>query len=273
MRRSLRDALIGFSLLSGFVIFSGLSLWLKGTIIGANDWTFTSTFKDASGIAEGSPVTYRGIQVGSVQKITFSPEEVKAIIRINSNKLILIKPIDAKVVTSSVLGGDVQISLISKGDFTKKISFLPKQKECDKSYILCEGDTIKGKDLKNLSEITEEISTLLSQAGGEEIVSKLINSIEQFDETQENLDELILLSKQELKRITPILTDLGETVGHINNIASSIDDPKTTNDLKASISAIKSITENINEIISDEELVNSLKEALVGLGSLFESIY
>ena len=38
MRRSFRDAIVGFSLVGGVVIFSGLTIWLKGLRFSSNTW-------------------------------------------------------------------------------------------------------------------------------------------------------------------------------------------------------------------------------------------
>ena len=89
MRRSLRDAFVGFSLLGGLVIFSGAMLWLKDFRLGSKTWEISASFKDASGLAQMSPVTYRGIIVGSVQKINFTPNTVDTKIKLNKNDKIM----------------------------------------------------------------------------------------------------------------------------------------------------------------------------------------
>ncbi|AAP99366.1 MULTISPECIES: MlaD family protein [Prochlorococcus] len=280
MRRSFRDAIVGFSLIGGVVIFSGLTLWLKGLKISSNTWTVFANFADASGLSEGTPVTFRGIQIGSVKKIIFTSKDVRAKIRINSNNVILFKPVYAKIETSSLLGGDAEVSMISQGDPIEGISSNPKQENCPKDLILCAGDSIKGNDLENLSKLTGEINKFLNEAENEEIISKIVNSIEQFDSTQENLDELIRLSKLELFKARPIIDELKKTVAHINNILGSIDDPEILSDIKSSSSSIKSFTAKldkisgkVDEIINDEELTNGIKEAAIGIGKLFNDIY
>ena len=90
LRRSLRDAFVGFSLIGGIFLFSGGMIWLRGMRFNANSWLITASFKDASGLSEMTPVTYRGILVGSVKKINFTPRSVETKIEIN-NKLIAIK--------------------------------------------------------------------------------------------------------------------------------------------------------------------------------------
>jgi len=57
--------------------------------------------------------------------------------------------------------------------------------------IICQGDTITGKQLSSLSNITNRISQLLKETNQENLIENVVNSIDQFDRTQENLDELI----------------------------------------------------------------------------------
>ena len=68
MRRSVRDAIVGFTVIGGIIGFASTALWLRG-VAGSSHWTVTARFSDAAGLAERSPVTYRGILVGSVRSI------------------------------------------------------------------------------------------------------------------------------------------------------------------------------------------------------------
>ena len=185
MKRSHQDAIVGFTLLGGLVLFSGLLIWLQGLRIGRNDWTIAAIFDNASGLSEGTPVTYRGIKVGSIENIKFNYKEVKAKIRINNKNLILFKPAYAKITASSVLGRDIEVSLLSKGAPIEDIINLPNQKDCQKNLIVCEGDVIKGKEINSISTLTEGLNELLNQADEEKLVPKMLESISQFDQTQE----------------------------------------------------------------------------------------
>ncbi len=280
MRRSYRDAIVGFSLLGGVVIFSGLTFWLKGLKLNGETWDITANFTDATGLSEGTPVTFRGIQIGNVQTITFSPKDVQAKIRINKNDLVLFKPIKAKIETNSLLGGDAQVSLISEGNPIETLKILPTDKDCMQKVILCKGDSIKGNDLTNISKLTGDLNKFINDAENKKIISKMVSSIEQFDSTQENLDELIRLTKIELYKVKPIINDLKRSASHINSILSSIDDPEVLQDIKSSTSSIKSFTakmdkisDKVEEIVNDDDLRNALKDAAIGVGKLFNDIY
>jgi len=280
MRRSLRDAFVGFSLLGGLIIFSGAMLWLRDYRLGSKTWEISANFKDASGLAKMSPVTYRGIIVGSVQKINLTPNSVETKIKINNNNLILPKPVIAKIVTSSVLGGDAKLSLVSLGKSLKKDALLTVTKDCPNERILCGKDKIKGVKMISISNLTEGIDEIIDQADKQAIVKKVSESIKQFDRTQANLDELVLLSKSELTRAKPIITELTQAAIHLNNILASLDNPKTLKDIQELASSSNSLSKKINQmssdmgkIMEDKELVEALKRVTIGLGKLFDDIY
>tara|TARA_Y100001968_G_scaffold306769_1_gene323872 strand:- start:761 stop:1603 length:843 start_codon:yes stop_codon:yes gene_type:complete len=279
MKRSLRDAFVGFSLIGGMIVFSGAMFWLKGIKLSSNSWELTATFKDASGLSSMSPVTYRGILVGSVKNIKFTPESVHAKIEINNKDLILTKPVYAKVTTNSVLGGDVQVALISKGSPSKN-NKLPTSNDCDQLKIVCNGDTIRGEKLQSISSITEELQKILLKASKEDIISDVLASMKQFDKTQENLDQLIILSKSELIRARPIITELTKAAAHLNNILAAIDNPKTLDDIINTADSARSLTKkmngltsNLEELLKDEELISALKEVTIGLSKFFNDVY
>ena len=279
MRRSVRDAFVGFSLIGGIVLFSGCMLWLRGMRFNANAWSITASFEDASGLAERSPVTYRGILVGSVKKINFTSRSVETKIEINDRDLILAKPVYAKVTTNSVLGGDAKVSLVSLG-IASSTQDSPLSKKCNPNRILCSGDIIEGKRLKSISSLTEQLQKILSSAGKEDFIGDLLSSMEQFDRTQANLDELILLSKAELIRAQPIITELTEAAGHLNNILGAIDNPKTISDIVDTASSARSLTEkmsiltnNLDELANDKELTSALREVTIGLSRFFNDVY
>ena len=280
MRRSLRDAFVGFSLLGGLVIFSGAMLWLRDFRLGSKTWEISASFKDASGLAKMSPVTYRGIIVGSVQKISFTPNTVETKIKLNNDNLILPKPVIAKIVTSSMLGGDAQLSLISLGKSLNKNELIKVNKDCPRERILCNGAKIKGVEMVSISSLTEGINGIIDEADRQAIVNKVSESIQQFDRTQANLDELVLLSKSELIRAKPIISELTKASFHLNNILESLDNPETLKDIQELASTSSSLTKKIDQmssdmgnIMEDKELINALKRVTIGLSKLFDDIY
>ena len=242
MRRSLRDSIVGFSLLGGIFVFTFFSFWLRGVKLSSKNWYFFAEFNNASGLSKKSPVTYRGILVGSIEDILFTNESIKAKIVLNNPEIILPKPAFARVVTNSFLGGDVQVSLETSEKIIPKNTQKAVSEKCDSKLIICQGDTITGKQLSSLSNITSRINQLLKESNQENLIENVVKSIDQFDKTQENLDELIYLSKQEIMRVKPLIKEVTIAAGHLNNILSTINDEKTLKDIKLTIESAESIS-------------------------------
>jgi len=280
MRRSLRDSIVGFSLVGGLIIFTSFSFWLRGIKLSSKDWFIFADFTNASGLSKKSPVTYRGIIVGSIEDLIFTNDSIKAKIVINNPEIILAKPAFAKVVTNSFLGGDVQVALeTSEANLPKNIEKATSN-SCNKDLIVCEGDTIKGKKLSSLSNITNRINQLLKVSNQENLVENIMNSIEQFDKTQLNLDELIYLSKEEIIRVKPLLNDLTIAAGHLNKILATLNDAETLEDIKLTLEASSSISQKINLIaddfellMRDQELTSALRDLAIGLSKFLNEIY
>ena len=280
MRRSLRDSIVGFSLLGGILIFTFFSFWLRGVRLSSKNWYLFAEFNNASGLSKKSPVTYRGILVGSIEDITFTNESIKAKIVLNNPDIILTKPTFAKVETNSFLGGDVQVSLETSENTIPENIAKPTSENCDSKLIVCQGDTIIGKQLSSLSNITNRISQFLKESNQENLIENIVKSIDQFDKTQENLDELIYLSKKEIIRIEPLIKDLTIAANHLNNILSTIDDKETLEDIKLTINAARSITSKIDDmsddfekLTKDKELTKSIRDLTIGLSKFLNEIY
>ncbi len=280
MRRSLRDSIVGFSLLGGILIFTFFSFWLRGVKLSSKNWYLFAEFNNASGLSKKSPVTYRGILVGSIEDILFTNESIKAKIVLNNPEIILPKPAFARVVTNSFLGGDVQVSLETSEKTIPKNTAKAITEECDSKLIICQGDTITGKQLSSLSNITNRINQLLKESNQENLVENIVNSIDQFDRTQENLDELIYLSKQEIIRVKPLIKELTTASGHLNNILSAINDEETLKDIKLTIDSAESISgkldnmsDDFEQLMKDKELTKSLRDLTIGLSKFLNEIY
>ena len=156
----------------------------------------------------------------------------------------------------------------------------PLSEKCDTKLIICQGDTITGKQLSSLSNITNRISQLLKETNQENLIENILNSIDQFDKTQENLDELIYLSKQEIQRIEPLITEITIAANHLNNILSTIDDKETLNDIKLTINAARSISTKLDDmsddfekLTKDKELTKSIRDLTIGLSKFLNEIY
>ena len=287
MRGSVRDAIVGFTLIGGIIGFALTALWLRGVRLGSSHWSLTARFSDAAGLAERSPVTYRGILVGSVRSIAVTPEAVVAELEINNADLRLPVPVTATVGSSSLLGGSAKVALISAGRPLEKDAPLPRSAGCRADLQLCDGSSVEGREAASLSTVTETLQELLAQAQQERVIPHAAESLEQIDATAKQFEVLTVQLQDELAKATPVIRNLEVATAnavaateHVNNIASSLDNPQTVSELKQTAANAAQLTAKIDAVggdvarlTSDPEFMKGVRNLTIGLGELFGEIY
>ena len=287
MRRSVRDAIVGFTVIGGIIGFASTTLWLRGVRLGSSHWTLTARFNDAAGLAERSPVTYRGILVGSVRSIAVTPEAVVAELEIDKGDLLLPLPVTATVASGSLLGGDAQVSLVSRGTPLPKDAPLPRAANCRPEQQLCDGSTVQGREAASLSTVKETLQELLAQAQKERVIPRTADSLEQIDATAKQFEVLTVQLQDELAKAAPVIRNLEAATAnavaataHVNSIASSLDNPQTLSELKQTATNAAQLTAKIDavggdvaQLTGDPEFMKGVRNLTIGLGELFAEIY
>ena len=280
MRRSVRDAIVGFTLIGGIIGFASTALWLRGVRLGSSHWTLTARFSDAAGLAERSPVTYRGILVGSVRSIAVTPEAVVAELEINNADLRLPLPVTATVGSSSLLGGSAKVALISAGRPLEKDAPLPRAAGCRADLQLCDGSSVEGREAASLSTVTETLQELLAQAQQERVIPHAAESLEQIDATAQEFEALMVQLQDELAKAAPVIRNLELATAHLNNIVASLDNPQTLSELQQTAANAAQLTATIDavggdvvQLTGDPEFMKGVRNLTIGLGELFGEIY
>ena len=280
MRRSVRDAIVGFTVIGGIIGFASTALWLRGIRLGSSHWSLTARFNDAAGLAERSPVTYRGIHVGSVRSIEVTPEAVVAELEINKGDLRLPLPVTATVGAGSLLGGDAQVALVTGGTPLPKNAPLPRGADCQPTRQLCNGGTVVGREDPSLSTVTATMQELLAQVQEERVIPNVAASLEQIEATTKEFEALTLQLQDELAKAIPVLRNLETATAHVNNIAASLDNPKTVSELKQTATNAAQLTAKIDAVGGDvarltgnPEFMKGVRNLTIGLGELFSELY
>ena len=280
MRRSVRDAIVGFTVIGGIVGFASTALWLRGVRLGASHWSLTARFNDAAGLAERSPVTYRGILVGSVRSIAVTRSAVVAELEINKADLRLPLPVTATVGSSSLLGGSAQVALVSGGRPLAKNAPLPRAADCRADRQLCDGSSVEGREAASLSTVTETLQELLAQAQKERVIPHAAESLEQIDATAKEFELLTVQLQDELANAAPVIRNLEAATAHLNNLVSSLDNPQTVSELKqtatnaAQLTAkIDAVGDDVAQLTGDPEFMKGVRNLTIGLGELLGEIY
>ena len=280
MRRSVRDAIVGFTLIGSIIGFASTALWLRGVRLGSSHWSLTARFNDAAGLAERSPVTYRGILVGSVRSIAVTPEAVVAELEINNADLRLPVPVTATVGSSSLLGGSAKVALISAGRPLEKDAPLPRAAGCRADLQLCDGSSVEGREAASLSTVTETLQELLAQAQQERVIPHAAESLEQIDATAQEFEALTVQLQDELAKAAPVIRNLELATAHLNNIVASLDNPQTLSELQQTAANAAQLTATIDavggdvvQLTGDPEFMEGVRNLTIGLGELFGEIY
>ena len=280
MRRSVRDAIVGFTVLGGLVGFVATGMWMRGIRLGSSEWRLTANFNDASGLAERSPVTYRGILVGSVRSIKVTSSAVVAELEITKGDLRLPLPVTATISSASLLGGDAQVALMSRGKPLPKDAPLPKAAHCQAKAQLCDGAMVMGREAPSTATVTDTFQEWLTQAQVEKLIPNTAASIEQIDATAKSFEALTVQLKAELSKVDPVLRNLQAATAHANNIVAALDNPETLSSLRQTATNAAELTAKLDAVGGDVETLTSdpafmegLRNVTIGLGALFSEVY
>ncbi|MFY8147632.1 MAG: MlaD family protein [Prochlorococcaceae cyanobacterium] len=294
MRRSVREALVGFSLLAAIASAAGLWLWLRGISLSRSTWTVQASFQDAAGLADRSPVSFRGVLVGNVRRVKVTPSAVVADLEITDPDLQLPLPIVAQVGTGSLLGGDAVVSLLSGGKPVPASTPGPRSSSCNARLILCNGSRIDGQAQATLGTVTETMQRLLAETERQKLVDKIAGTTVSFDRTSVQADrflrdaqKLVLELNAAVNKADPIIGNLNVATAeavqasrHVRNLTSALDNPRTVEELKATVANAQRLTArweavggDVNRLTADREFMDGLRSLAIGLGAFFEELY
>jgi phospholipid/cholesterol/gamma-HCH transport system substrate-binding protein len=287
MRRSIREAIVGFSLLAAVASAMGLSFWLRGISLSRQNWTVKASFDEAAGLAERSPVVYRGVLVGSVRKVRVTPQAVIAELEINHPDLNLARPAFAQIGEASLLGGDAQVSLISTGKAMPPGTPNPRSKACNPSLALCNGASIAGVQGPSLTSVTTLMHKMLVEADQMQLLSKVSTATSSFDRTAKDTsafmkDGQVLARELEttVKAAQPTITNLNSSTDHLRRMIAALDNPKTLQELQATVSNAEQLTAKWNavggdltKLTDDPRFMDGIRSVAVGLGKFFDELY
>lgn len=287
MRRSVREALVGFSLLAAIASGLGLVFWLRGISLGRQNWRVQASFQNAAGLAARSPVAFRGVIVGSVRSIQVTPQAVLAELEITDPNLVLPRPTFAQVGQASLLGGDAQVALLSQGSPLPAGTPGPQSRQCDNSRVVCPGSQIPGMSTASLDSVMASMQRLLDQVEKVGLITDVSSTVKSFDQAAKEVTVFLkdgrLLVRNingSVRRIDPMIDKLNATSAHVRNLASALDNPKTIEQLQTTVSNAEKLTArwdqvggDVEKLTGDQEFMNGIRAVAIGLGKFFDELY
>ncbi|MBM5806491.1 MAG: MCE family protein [Cyanobacteria bacterium M_surface_10_m2_179] len=287
MRRSVREAMVGFTLIAALTGSGLFWLWLRGVSLASRTWRFQLNFADASGLAERSAVTYRGVLVGNVNKLTTTSSAVVVELEIDDPSLQLPLPLVAQVQEASLLGGDAVVALIASSRQLPAGTPGPTAADCNRRLTVCAGNTLNGVNAASISSLTVTMQKLLEQVDRENLVPELVKTTRSFDLTAKEATKFLEDGQQLIKELEaavnkaqPTIDNLNASTASIRNFTHALDNPKTVSELKTTVTNAEKLTARWNEVGGDVEkltadprFMNGLRSVSIGLGKFFDELY
>ena len=287
MRRSVREAIVGFSLIAAVSSAVGFSFWLRGLSIASGNWRLAVSFQDAAGLAERSPVVFRGVLIGHVRRVQVTPEAVLAQLEITSPDLRLARPVIAQIGEASLRGGEAQAQLIPAAKSLPPSTPLPSSRNCDPVLMLCDGSQIKGVTGASLESVTALMQKLLQQGDRDQLLSKFASLAQSLDKTAKNASLFINDGRQLVRnldgtvnRVQPAIDNLNATTAQSRQLVTALNNPKTLQHLQNTLSNAEQLTARINavggdlnKLSSDPKVMDGIRSVSIGLGRFFDELY
>ena len=121
---------------------------------------------------------------------------------------------------------------------------------------------------------------LLAQVQDERVIPSVAASLEQIEATTKSFELLSVQLQDELAKTAPVIRNLAAATAHVNNIASSLDNPQTLSELKQTAANAAQLTAKIDavggdvaQLTGDPAFMKGVRNLTIGLGQLFGEIY
>jgi phospholipid/cholesterol/gamma-HCH transport system substrate-binding protein len=131
-------------ILAGVGLFGGLVLWLKGLNPANRSFTVVAEFETINGVQVGSPVRYRGVNVGRISNIAAGANGVEVKLEIAPADLVIPRDSTLSVNQTGLLGETVLDISPLKDLVATAEPGKPLDRDCNRDLILCENSRIQG---------------------------------------------------------------------------------------------------------------------------------
>ncbi|MFY8190862.1 MAG: MlaD family protein [Bacteroidia bacterium] len=288
---SLAALYFGYNFLRGKRLFSSLN-------------TYYVTYNKIDGIVKSTPIYFKGLKVGQVEKLslirTDSANKILATLLID-NKIILSKSSEAMIVSMDLLGGKaISLNIPSLVDPIAEGDTLIGSEETSLTASITEMITpVKNKAenvMVSLNHVLGEFEKVLANGGTNNLshgIADLAGILHSLNNTSKQLDAIIMAEKNKIGNITTNMEALSLTLkNNQKDIENSLKNFKSITDslaaapLKSTIDQLNktsvqlaSITQKIDKgegtagkFVNDKELYDNLNKSSFELQMLLKDL-
>lgn len=283
--RTIREGAVGLLILFSFVLFGGIVIWLRGFKIGQESYRITITFDDANRIIAGSPVRYRGVNVGEV--VSINPDANGVAVEVKIDRIDLSIPQENLIVEANQSGliGETSIDIYPQVQLaTNQEQINPIGEDCNSQIIVCENDRIEGEVgasidvlIRNTSQAAELVSdpelfenlkevakSATEAANGIAEVSRKLAEISETVNAQ--LDVLTITAKEAGEQLTVTAAQAEQLMSQTEELVTSVNQVVVANQSSVETTLLE-ISNTSQELSS---LVQSIAPTLESINSGLE---
>jgi phospholipid/cholesterol/gamma-HCH transport system substrate-binding protein len=278
--------------------------FLRGKKIFSSQNTYYVVYNKIDGIVKSTPIYFKGLKVGQVEKLTlFRTDSSNAIMAtlLIDKKIQLAASSEAKIVSMDLLGGKaISLLIPSLVDPITEGDTLLGTIENSLSASISEMITpVKNKTenvMVSLNKVLTELEKVLANGGTADLssgISNLAGIMENLRKTTSQLDQLLQSEKGKIGKITGNMASLTETLKNNNqeldatlknfkNISDSLSQApikQTIEQLNKTAKQLALITEKIEKgegtagkLVNDKELYDNLNKSSFELQSLLKDL-
>lgn len=272
-----KEGTLGLFILGGFGAFGASVLWLWGVTLGQSSYEVVVQFKDASGLANGSVVRYRGTNVGNVRGVSFGDEGVTVKVRIDQPELRVPKNSLFNVNQSSFLGASSLDIVPPDGGINTATK--PRDGNCDRAVILCDGAKVRGAIGVSTEALLKESMKFTKAYSSPEFVGNLTALTKssnaaalELAKVSKEFGLLAQTSRQELRSVS------GTSVATMQNFSTTAQSlTQTSNVANLTLAQVSGLmTENRSLLVGTLDNLNqssgSLKVAVAKMGPAIDRV-
>jgi len=272
--RTIREGSVGLLILFGFILFGGVFFWLRGFRAGQQSYTITIAFRDANRVIAGSPVRYRGVNVGEV--VNINPNANGVDIKVKINRVDLSIPREKLLVEANQSGliGETSIDIFPQVQLASQEAVTdPLSENCNSQIVVCENDTIQGEvgasidvlirntaeaaelvsdpelfnNLKSVAQSATDAADGIAEVSRElSVISKDVSQQLEFltTTTAEQLKVLSATTEKTGEQITNTAAETEELIGNVNQVVVA-----NRKNVETTLSEISATSQQLNEVV------------------------
>jgi phospholipid/cholesterol/gamma-HCH transport system substrate-binding protein len=219
--RTIREGSVGLLVILGISLLTLLALWLRGFQWGARTYTLELAFQDISGLQMGSPVQFRGVDVGEVTGIQPSANRVLVKVRIDSASLLIPRDVRVEANQSGFIGESVVLLTPQQPLPAEAVSqnLSPLEPNCNSNLIVCNGDRLEGQVGVSYDELVRSMVRLVEVIDDPTLMGNLNLALTNVSTAATGFNQLSQDARRELAGVSATTRSLTATATQVQQFA------------------------------------------------------